>query len=85
MIVGQLANTGAVFSPSAFGTIGIAGGHTRIKDLRSIKAIDFSELRDQGSVFIPFDNERAIFEQFYAGNNASCDSDGHEDDEDDDK
>lgn len=67
MIVGELADTGAVFSPSILGTVGLAGGHTTMRDLRSVKATDFSALRDQGAVFMPFGKESAIFEQFYAG------------------
>ena len=74
MIVGELANTGTVYSPSIIGTLGIAGGHTRIADLRKVKATDFSELRDQGSIFMPFGPEAAIFEQFYAGTDGfACD------------
>lgn len=72
MIVGELAATGAVYSPSILGTIGIAGGHTRVTDLRNVKPISFSELRDNGSVFVPFGSEDAIFEQFYSGTEASC-------------
>jgi hypothetical protein len=71
LIVGELANTGAIVSPSILGTLGIAGGHTPIADLRDIDPIDFSELRD-GSVFVPFDNAAAIFEQFEAGTGRSC-------------
>ena len=67
MIVGELAATGASFSPSILGTVGLAGGHTKMSDLRSVKATDFSSLRDQGAVFMPFGEESAIFEQFYAG------------------
>ena len=67
MIVEELANTGTVYSPSIIGTLGIAGGHTRIKDLRKVRATDFSKLRDRGSKFMPFGPEKAIFEQFYAG------------------
>ena len=72
MIVGELANTGANYSPSILGTLGIAGGHTRIGDLRKVKATDFSELRDHGSKFIPFGPGDAIFEQFYSGTERSC-------------
>ena len=67
MIVGELAATGARFSPSILGTVGLAGGHTKMHDLRSVKATDFSALRDQGAVFTPFGEESAIFEQFNAG------------------
>jgi dienelactone hydrolase len=72
MIVEELANTGTNYSPSILGTIGIAGGHTAIKDLRKVKATDFSKLRDNGSKFIKFGPEEAIFEQFYAGTENSC-------------
>jgi hypothetical protein len=73
MIVEELANTGTVYSPSIIGTLGIAGGHTRVEDLRKAKATDFSKLRDMGSVFMPFGPEEAIFEQFYAGTGkAAC-------------
>ena len=67
MIVGELAATGAAYSPSILGTIGLAGGHTKMRDLRSVNPINFSHLRDHGSVFMPFGEEDAIFEQFYAG------------------
>ena len=72
MIIEELADTGAVFSPGILGTIGIAGGHTRIKDLRKVKPIDFSELRDNGSKFMRFGPEDAIFEQYYAGTGRAC-------------
>jgi dienelactone hydrolase len=72
MIVQELANTGTDYSPSILGTIGIAGGHTPIKDLRKMKATDFSKLRDNGSKFMKFGPEEAIFEQFYAGTENSC-------------
>lgn len=72
MIVEELADTGTVYSPSILGTIGIAGGHTRIKDLRKVKPVDFSQLRDNGSKFMRFGPEEAIFEQFYAGTENSC-------------
>ena len=64
MIVGELAATGAAYSPSILGTIGLAGGHTKMRDLRSANPISFSQLRDNGSVFMPFGEEDAIFEQF---------------------
>ena len=72
MIVGELADTGAAFSPGILGTIGIAGGHTPIAELADTDPIDFSELRDGGSVFVPFDKTSAIFEQFEAGTGRSC-------------
>lgn len=72
VIVGELADTGAAFAPGILGTIGIAGGHTPIADLADTDPIDFSELRDGGSVFVPFDKTSAIFEQFEAGTGRSC-------------
>jgi dienelactone hydrolase len=72
MIIKELANTGTAYSPGILGTLGIAGGHTPIKDLRKVKATDFSKLRDNGSKFIKFGPEEAIFEQFYAGTENSC-------------
>jgi dienelactone hydrolase len=72
MIIEELANTGAAYSPGILGTLGIAGGHTAIKDLRKVKATDFSKLRDNGSKFIEFGPEEAIFEQFWAGSENSC-------------
>ncbi|MCG6891754.1 MAG: hypothetical protein LJE92_19395 [Gammaproteobacteria bacterium] len=72
IIIEELAATGAAYSPSILGTIGIAGGHTAIEDLRKVKATDFSKLRDNGSKFMKFGPEEAIFEQFYAGTENSC-------------
>ena len=72
MNIGELANTGANYSPGILGTLGIAGGHSKVADLRTIEPIDFSELRDNGSVYLPFGSEAAIFEQFYAGSEGSC-------------
>jgi dienelactone hydrolase len=72
MIVGELAPTGAAYSPGILGTIGVAGGHTRIADLRRVEPVSFGELRDNGSVFVQFGGEAAIFEQFDSGSEASC-------------
>jgi predicted dienelactone hydrolase len=72
MIIQELANTGTNYSPGILGTLGIAGGHTAIKDLRKVKATDFSKLRNNGSKFIEFGPEQAIFEQFWAGSENSC-------------
>ncbi len=71
LIVGRLADTGAIVSPSILGTLGIAGGHTPIADLRDTDPIDFSELRD-GPVFVPFDSAGAIYEQYETGTDRSC-------------
>ena len=76
MIIQELSNTGAIYSPSILGTIGIAGGHTQIKDLRKVKSTDFSKLRDNGSKFMKFGPEKAIFEQFYTGTEKSCKAKG---------
>ena len=86
MIVEELANTGTVYSPSIIGTLGIAGGHTPIGELRKVRATDFSKLRDRGSKFMRFGPEKAIFEQFYAGTGkGACKvDDDDEDDSDDD-
>lgn len=81
MIIGELAATGTAVSPSILGTLGIAGGHTRIRDLRRVKPVDFSQLRDNGSVFMPFDSEAAIFEQFYTGTDRSCHARNDHDDD----
>ena len=84
MIVGELANTGTIYSPSIIGTLGIAGGHTRIDDLRKVRAIDFSRLRDGGSRFMRFGPGKAIFEQFYAGTDmGACGDDDDWEDADD--
>ena len=72
MIIGELAATGANFSPGILGTIGIAAGHTKASDLRHMRPIDFSALRNAGPVFVPFGTDAAIYEQFYTGKGASC-------------
>jgi dienelactone hydrolase len=72
MTVGELAATGAAYSPGILGTLGIAGGHTPIADLATTAPTDFSELRERGSVFVPFGQQAAIFEQFVAGTERSC-------------
>ena len=74
IIVGELAHTGAAYSPSILGTVGLAGGHTKMRDLRSLNPISFSQLRDNGPIFKKFGSEDAIFEQFYAGTDPSCNS-----------
>jgi len=74
MIIGELAATGAAYSPSILGTIGLAGGHTKMRDLRSVNPISFSQIRDNDSVFVPFGSEDAIFAQFYYGTGPSCNS-----------
>jgi len=72
MIVGELAATGANFSPGILGTIGIASGQTKANDLWRVRPVSFSELRNAGPVFEPFGHGGAIYEQFYTGQGASC-------------
>jgi hypothetical protein len=72
MIVGGLASTGANFSPGILGTIGVAAGHTKASNLRRAGPINFSALRDSGSIFVPFGADGAIYEQFYTGKGSSC-------------
>lgn len=75
LTIGELANTGAVFAPGILGTLGVATGQTKAKNLRNVRPIRFSQLRDSGPVFLPFGNDGAIYEQFYAGTGASCGGD----------
>ncbi len=78
MNVGALAQTGTRFSPSILGTIGIAGGGTKARDLRTARPINFSALRDNAPLFVPFGADGAIYEQYYLGIGGSCrrDDDG---------
>ena len=82
MTVGALAPTGAAFSPGILGTIGIANGQTKARDLTKAKPVNFSQLRNNAPVFVPFGRDGAIYEQYYAGTGASCrsDDDDHGDD-----
>ena len=75
MTVGALAPTGAAFSPGILGTIGLAAGQTKARDLRNAKPISFGQLRNNGPVFLPFGNDGAIYEQYYLGTGASCKND----------
>ena len=75
LTIGALANTGAVFSPGVLGTLGVATGQTEARNLRNARPIRFSQLRDNGPVFLPFGSDGAIYEQFYAGTDASCEGD----------
>jgi dienelactone hydrolase len=75
MIVGALAATGAIYSPGILGTVGIASGQTKASDLRKVKPISFSELRNSAPVFVPFGRDGAIYEQFYLSKGASCSND----------
>ena len=72
MTVGALAPTGAAFSPGILGTIGLATGQTKARDLRKAKPVNFSQLRNNPPVFLPFGSDGAIYEQYYAGTGASC-------------
>jgi hypothetical protein len=45
-----------------------------MRELRSLNPISFSQLRDNGPIFKKFGREDAIFEQFYAGTDPSCNS-----------
>jgi hypothetical protein len=67
LTIGELAPTGASFSPSILGTLGIASGGTKSTDLRKVRPIDFGALRDGAPQFVPFGSDGAIYEQFYLG------------------
>ena len=75
MNVGALAQTGAAFAPDILGTIGIAGGGTKARDLRIARPINFSALRNNAPMFVPFGTDGAIYEQYYLGIGGSCRSD----------
>jgi len=70
--VGALAATGPIYAPGILGTVGIASGRTKARDLRKTRPIDFSGLRDAAAVFVPFGRDGAIYEQCYLGTDASC-------------
>jgi hypothetical protein len=72
MIIGQLGSSGAVSSPNILGTIGIASGTTKARDLKDVRPIDFSRLRGFGPVYLPFGDDAAIYQQFYNGTGATC-------------
>ena len=84
IMIGELAATGAAFSPDILGTIGLATGQTRARDLRNVRPISFSELRNRPATFMPFGSKHAIYEQFYGGTRASCGHDHDDNDRDDD-
>ena len=71
-IVGELAASGANFSPGILGTIGIGGGHTKAANLRRSGPIDFGALRNAGPVFVPFGTDGAVYDQYVTGKGASC-------------
>ncbi len=65
IIIGELAATGAAASPALLGTIGLATGETKAKDLRKVKPISFSQLRgNKNPTFMRVDAKHAIYEQF---------------------
>ncbi len=74
MIVGELAATGPIYSPGILGTVGLAIGQTSASDLREVKPISFSGLRNSPPVFLPVGRDGAIYEQFYSSTGASCTS-----------
>lgn len=82
LIVGELAATGASFSPKILGTIGLATGQTKARNLRNVRPISFSELRNRSPAFMRFDGNHAIYEQFYAGTGESCRHDDGDSDDD---
>jgi dienelactone hydrolase len=82
LIVGELAATGASFSPNILGTIGLATGQTKARNLRNVRPISFSELRNRSPAFMRFDGNHAIYEQFYAGTGESCRHDDGDSDDD---
>ena len=75
MNIGALAQSGAAFAPSILGTIGIAGGRTKARDLRTARPIDFGELRNNAPMFVPFGTDGAIYDQYYLGISGSCRAD----------
>lgn len=72
IIVGALANTGAAYAPGIIGTIGIASGRTKARDLDEVRPTAFSRLRGSRPAFARFGNDSAIYEQFYTGSGAVC-------------
>ena len=72
MIIGALAPTGPSYAPGILGTIGIAAGGTRARDLRETRPIQFSRMRGTKPTFIRFGNDGAIYEQFVQGIGTSC-------------
>lgn len=72
MIIGALAPTGPSFAPGILGTIGIAAGGTRARDLREARPIEFSRLRGARPSYIRFGSDGAIYEQFVQGIGTTC-------------
>jgi hypothetical protein len=78
MIIGSLAGTGPRYTPTILGTLGIASGQTKARDLRKTRPISFSALRDSAPVFHSFGARGAIYEQYYGAIQGSCGRDGDE-------
>jgi predicted dienelactone hydrolase len=72
MIIGALAPTGPSFAPGILGTIGVAAGGTRARDLREAQPIQFSRLRGARPSYIRFGTDGAIYEQFVQGIGTAC-------------
>jgi dienelactone hydrolase len=70
--IGELADTGAIYSPDILGTIGIAAGGTKASALRRTLPVDFAAHRGKGPEFVPFGRDGAIFQQFYRGKSPVC-------------
>jgi dienelactone hydrolase len=79
IVIGELAPTGAVFSPRILGTIGVATGETKARHLDDVDPISFSAMRGYSPTFLRLDSRHAIYEQFQVGSSASCGR-GHDDD-----
>ena len=75
LIVGQLAATGTAYTPGILGTLGIAAGGTKARNLSRARPVSFASLKGGAPAFVPFGTDGAIYEQFYAGNGASCGDD----------
>ncbi len=73
IIIGELSATGPANSPVVLGTIGVATGETQAKDLRKVKQIDFSKMRDRKKPdYMRLDARNAIYEQYVAASMGSC-------------
>ncbi len=77
MIIGALAPTGPSYAPGILGTIGIAAGGTRARDLREARPIRFSRLRGSRPTYIRFGSDGAIYEQFMQGIGTACAREPH--------
>jgi len=83
IIIGELAKTGAAFAPGLLGTIGVATGATRAGDLRKVKPISFSKLRDRRTAYMRLDARNAIYEQYFDGSTGTCSKQARRLDDDD--